>query len=115
MRKVPVGKIAAGLAVVLVLGAFIGWLAVRSSGPTISMPVAPKPVASVTKPKTDEAVEASGNTVIEESTTETTMADNTPDTAPGWEQKLDDILLGPEDEAKKAEKILALMEVVPGE
>ena len=116
------GKVVRGfiaLAAAVGLGTAIGWLASRHGDvtPIMVTPSTNEPLA-VASPQPQQAEPAA---VAQPAPTTSAappakimaVARRYDQTAPGWEQRLDDILLGDDDENGKADKILALIPTAP--
>jgi hypothetical protein len=111
-----VSKVLRGVAVLAmaaVLGTLIGWLVSRRGD------VAPVAVPAVTNqplavaPQAADAPVTKPLPVVRES--RHAKASRVDDGFPDWEQRLDDILLGDDDENGKADRILALIPRAPAE
>lgn len=110
------------LAVAAVLGTLIGWLASRQGD--IAPVTVPAPTASSSSPPLAIASGASQSQTVDPRSIpiiihEKPRGGNSGVGAdqgfPDWEQKLDDILLGDDDENGKADKILALIPNAPAD
>ena len=102
------------LAIAAGLGTLIGWLASRQGdvAPVAVPAMNTQPMAVAPQAVENPALPRPAPIIIHE-------ADHLPQTSgmdtgmPDWEQKLDDILLGDDDENGKADKILALIPLAP--
>ncbi|MGD0812996.1 MAG: hypothetical protein ABSA83_05290 [Verrucomicrobiota bacterium] len=107
-------KVLRGLAVLAlaaVLGTLIGWLVSRrgdvtpiAAPPPVSAPLAVAPLASQLAPEASPAGRETG---------QAKFSRHLEQSAGDWEQQLDDILLGEDDDNGKADRILALIPRAP--
>ena len=111
------GKVLRGLAVLAmaaVLGTLIGWLVSRQGDVTpIDVPPVTNPPLAVAPPAAEAAVPQPLPVAREPARAK--AASRLDEGSADWEQKLDDILLGDDDENGKADKILALIPRAPAE
>lgn len=118
-----VGKILGILVVAIILGGIFGWWISRQGGTIPNLPAntssggASSP-GIVTTPSSN-SVTAVLNAPVKNGLITTNTDSDAPAEAPaepqGWSEKLDAVILGPEDENKKADKLLALMKTAPPE
>jgi len=108
-------KILRGLAVLAVtagLGILIGWLVSRQGDiAPIAMPVVTNQALAVAPPAVQAPAPEPAPSAPEP--TPVKRAARTDEGITDWEQRLDDILLGDDDENGKADKILALIPISP--
>ncbi len=107
----------AALAVAIGLGTIIGWLASRRGdvAPVVVAPPSGEAVAVATQPAPAPAPAPTqpALTPQERIMARKNLAQHLDQNAPDWQQRLDDILLGDDDENGKADKILALIPNAP--
>jgi hypothetical protein len=111
-------KGAAVLGVAGVLGTLIGWLASRQGDVTpvvVPAPAASQSLALAQLAPSTTASNPYAPIIIHEPVHTDVSAGTVDEGFPPWEHKLDDILLGDDDENGKADKILALIPTAPPE
>jgi len=110
-------KILRGLAVLAlaaILGTLIGWLVSRQGDVTpIAVPLATNQTLAVAPPEVQAPAPEPAPTMPAPAPAK--WASQANEVATDWEQRLDDILLGDDDENGKADKILALIPIAPAD
>ncbi len=122
MSSSKVGKILTILAIAVVFGGLFGWWLSRQGGTipsdvTLTKSGDGRIVTSASTSDTNDAIALLNSTniptnmiaVVPEGQEEKT------NTGPAWDEKLDAIILGPEDGNAKVDKIIALMKIAPPE
>jgi hypothetical protein len=119
-----IGKVLRGvlaLVVAIGLGTIIGWLVSRHGdvAPVMAPDATNATVAIATQPVPTPVVQPTEADATQPKSHElrkiNAFANQMEQNAPDWEQRLDDILLGDDDENGKADKILALIPRAPAD
>jgi hypothetical protein len=122
MSSSKVGKILGFLVVAVILGGLFGWWVSHQGGSMPTMPAIANSSngtngssSSSTAGQGNKSVAEVLNAPIKPGEMISNVTEAVPEEPQGWSEKLDAVILGPEDENKKADKIIALMKTAPPE